>query len=141
MEHSCEYHVEVRKPTAWCHSGQDHKDFHNDIEAFPYRIYHGNVDVRILHRLKDCRLAKQVSLCEALSVQKAEALEVSFYRDTSYAFEVSKITGDLIALLLGVSVAHVFRADMTLLHFVEARFPLVQVLCEIKEPSKREVEL
>lgn len=102
--------------------GQDHKDFHSDIEAFPYRIYHGNVDVRILHRLKDSRLAKQVSLCEALSVQKAEALEVSLYRDTSYALEVSKITGDLIALLLGVNVAHVFRADMTLQHFVEARF-------------------
>jgi hypothetical protein len=47
-------------------------------------------------------------------------LEVSFYRDASHASEVSKITGDLIALLLGVNVTHAFRSDMTLLEFVEA---------------------
>ena len=67
---------------------------------------------------------QQVSLSEALSVQKAEDLEISFFRDTSHALEVSKITGDLIALLLGVNVAHAFRSDMTLLEFVEV-FTLV----------------
>ena len=65
-------------------------------------------------------LTPQKSLSEALSVQKAEDLEVSFYRDASHALEVSKITGDLIALLLGVKVTHAFRSDMTLLEFVEA---------------------
>ena len=104
-----------------CPSDQDHKDFHCDIEVFPYRIYHGNVDVRILNRLKACKLAQQVSLSEALSVQKAEDMEVSFYRDASHALEVSKITGDLIPLLLGVNITPAFRSDMTLLEFVEAR--------------------
>lgn len=106
---------------------QDHKDLHQDIDAFPYRIFHGNVDARILHCLKDCRLAPQVRLSEALSVQKAEDLEASFYRDTSYALAVSKITGDLIALLLTVNVKNVsgiFCSDMTLMEFVEV-FTLV----------------
>ena len=76
--------------------------------------------MRILNRLKDCKFAQQVALCEALSVQKVEDLEVSFYRDASYALEVSKITGDIIALLLGVNVTHAFRSDMTLLEFVKA---------------------
>ena len=80
--------------------------------------------MRILQRLKSCRLVQQVSLSEALSVQKAEDLEISFFRDTSRASEVSKITGDLIALLLGIRLAQVFRSDMTLLEFVEV-FTLV----------------
>lgn len=95
---------------------QDHKDFNGDIEDFPYRIYHGNIDVTILKRVKDCKLAPQVSLNEA----KAHELEVSFYRDPSLALEVSKITGDLIALLLGINVSHAFHSDMTLLAFVKA---------------------
>lgn len=37
---------------------------------------------------------------------------------------MSKITGDLIALLLGINATEVFRNDMTLLEFVEV-FTLV----------------
>ena len=98
---------------------QDHKDLHRDFEAFPYRIFHGNIDARILTRVKDCRIAEQVPLSAALSAQKVEDLETAFFRDTPYALEVCKITGDLIALLLGVSVTRGFRSDMTLLQFVE----------------------
>ena len=28
--------------------GQDHKELQQDIEDFPYRIYHGNVNVPLL---------------------------------------------------------------------------------------------
>ncbi|CAK9037327.1 E3 ubiquitin-protein ligase rnf213-beta (Mysterin-B) (Mysterin-beta) (RING finger protein 213-B) (RING finger protein 213-beta) (RING-type E3 ubiquitin transferase rnf213-beta) [Durusdinium trenchii] len=66
----------------------DHKDLHQDYDAFPYRIFHGIVDVRILNRLKGCRLAEQVALSEAIGVQKAEDLEISFFRDASHAVEV-----------------------------------------------------
>lgn len=122
--------IAARRPLQICSEigvDEDHKDLHQDIDAFPYRIFHGNVDARILHCLKDCRLAPQVRLSEALSVQKAEDLEASFYRDTSYALAVSKITGDLIALLLTVNVKNVsgiFCSDMTLMEFVEV-FTLV----------------
>ena len=112
-------HVTLRVPGC-----QDHKDLHQDYDAFPYRIFHGIVDVRILNRLKGCRLAEQVALSEAIGVQKAEDLEISFFRDASHAVEVSKITGDLIALVLGVKSAHAFRSDMTLQEFVEV-FTLV----------------
>ena len=122
--------------------GQDHKDLQQDIDAFPYRIFHGNVDARILHRLKDCRLAPQVRLSEALSVQKAEDLEASFYRDTSYALAVSKITGDLIALLLTVvkNVSGIFRSDMTLMEFVEV-FTLVDNMpkCQTHPDSLQQI--
>ena len=64
------------------------------------------------------------SIQEALSMQKAEDLEVSLFRDMSRTSEVSKITGNLIALLQGIHVAQVFRSDMTLLEFVEV-FTLV----------------
>ena len=79
--------------------------------------------MRILIRLKDNELAPQISLREAVSVQGVEDLEASFYRDASHALEVSKITGDLIALLQGVNgvnVTHPFRSEMTLKEFVEA---------------------
>eukprot|EP00435_Cladocopium_sp_Y103_P061163 s32_g22.t2 len=104
-------------------SSQDPNDLGHDIEDFPYRIFHGNIDVRILTRLKDNELAQQVSLHEAVRSN----LEVSFYRDASHALEVSKITGDLIALLQGVNgvnVTHPFRREMTLREFVEV-FTLV----------------
>ena len=110
---------------------QDHKELQADIEDFPYRIYHGNVNVRILNRVKvDCsRLAPQISLNNALSVQRAEELEASFFRDSAKALEVSKITGDLIALLLGArSMVGIIRGDMTLRQFVEV-YTLAESSC------------
>ncbi|CAK9037285.1 OVARIAN TUMOR DOMAIN-containing deubiquitinating enzyme 10 (OTU domain-containing protein 10) (Deubiquitinating enzyme OTU10) [Durusdinium trenchii] len=99
----------------------------HDFEAMEsdlaWRLIVGRRPLQICSDLGS-RLVQQVSLSEALSVQKAEDLEISFFRDTSHALEVSKITGDLIALLLGVNVAHAFRSDMTLLEFVEV-FTLV----------------
>ena len=112
-------------------SGQDHKDLHKDFEPFPYRIFHGNIDARILNRVKDCPIAEQVPLSVALSTQKVEDLEIAFFRDNQYALEVCKITGDLISLLLGVNVARLFRSDMTLLQFVEA-FTLVDTAPELE---------
>ena len=56
-------------------------------------------------------------------------MEVSFYRDASHALEVSKITGDLIPLLLGVNVTPAFRSDMTLLEFVEAMLGQPCITC------------
>ena len=46
------------------------------------------------------------------------------FSNVARSSEVSKITGDLIALLLGVNATEVFRNDMTLLEFVEV-FTLV----------------
>ena len=101
---------------------QDHKDLHHDIDTFPYRIHQRGIDARILSRLKDFRAAPQVHLSQALGAQKAEDLEASFFRDTGRAQEVSRITGDLISLLLGVNTSAgcgIFSSDMTLQEFVE----------------------
>ena len=105
-----------------------------DIEDFPYRIYHGNVDVRILNRVKaDCRrLAPQVSLNNALGVHRAEELEAAFFRNSAKASEVSRITGDLIALLLGARhMDGIIRGDMTLRQFAE-----VFTIAESSFPNK-----
>ncbi|CAE7864415.1 unnamed protein product, partial [Symbiodinium necroappetens] len=121
--------VAGRRPLQVC--SQDHKELQADIEDFPYRIYHGNVTVRILNRVKvDCRrLAPQISLNNALSVQRAEELEASFFRDSAKALDVSKITGDLIALLLGArSLVGIIRGDMTLRQFVEV-YTLAESSC------------
>eukprot|EP00439_Symbiodinium_sp_Y106_P067966 s2001_g11.t1 len=113
---------------------QDHKELQADIEDFPYRIYHGNVDVRILNRVKaDCRrLAPQVSLNNALGVHRAEELEAAFFRNSAKASEVSRITGDLIALLLGARhMDGIIRGDMTLRQFAE-----VFTIAESSFPNK-----
>ncbi|CAJ1431948.1 unnamed protein product [Effrenium voratum] len=108
--------VAGRPPLQVC--SEDHKEFQSDIDPFPYNIFHGDVNVRILTRVKSCQVVPQMSLRKALSVQRAEQLETDLYRDTAHALEVSKITGDLITLLLGVRTTSIFRSDMTLLEFI-----------------------
>ena len=56
-------------------------------------------------------------------------MEASFFRDSAKALEVSKITGDLIALLLGArSMVGIIRGDMTLRQFVEV-YTLAESSC------------
>mmetsp|Transcript_4111 Transcript_4111/g.5453 ORF Transcript_4111/g.5453 Transcript_4111/m.5453 type:complete len:845 (+) Transcript_4111:1-2535(+) len=101
-------------------SKSDHTQMSHAIVSFPFRFYHGSVNVDVIAALVDKSVVPQKTLLQAMgSITSCRRLESLLFSDYACAVETSHVTTDIIPILLGARNSLPCQDEITIGEFVE----------------------